>query len=453
MPPKTKQTQINTYKYSPIVEIEIRGLFGYFKYTFPEKGNSIDLFERLLVIYGLNGTGKTTILNLIYHTLSPRERAGHRTALAAIPFSLFRITLASGSTVTVSRTKAIPGTFKMSVSRGSHKTVSHTFKAIDDPPRVIAPDTISLAEQKIYKALADISPNLFHLPDDRSINVEIFGKDAYESKLQQLLWQKTRDALEHSHESYRVAIPIIPALESTIAVLNQSASFEHSHRSTMGTESAHSIYLDVIKRISSRNRRPRNTARRTISDQLDRMENLASANSVLETYGLTSSLKLNDLIKCVANAPKTKSSTIITIIAPYLDGLEARFAQLKNLHERLDTLVTLLNRFFQPKQVGFSIQSGLSIRTKEGESLDPSQLSSGERHLLLILTTTYIATRTGTLFLIDEPELSLNPEWQKLLLDAVLRISNGTNVQFIMASHGTPLIARHLEHVVNLNDC
>ena len=55
------------------------------------------------LLYGDNGTGKTTILNLAFHLLSSDLRRGHKTRIASVPFRNFTVTLDDQTTVFASR--------------------------------------------------------------------------------------------------------------------------------------------------------------------------------------------------------------------------------------------------------------------------------------------------------------------------------------------------------------
>ena len=68
-----------------ISRIEIEHLFQTYSYVLdltltpnPESG-------KLMLLYGNNGSGKTTILNLLYHLLDPEPYGGHRSYVGRIP--------------------------------------------------------------------------------------------------------------------------------------------------------------------------------------------------------------------------------------------------------------------------------------------------------------------------------------------------------------------------------
>ena len=85
-----------------IASFEVRDLFGYLHHRFSLEGVHEPSTHPLFILYGDNGTGKTTILNLIYHLLAQAEETGHRLAIANIPFRFARIDLTNGSFVSSS---------------------------------------------------------------------------------------------------------------------------------------------------------------------------------------------------------------------------------------------------------------------------------------------------------------------------------------------------------------
>ena len=72
-----------------IVSIEVEQLFGRYNYTLSKKDIDGEVDSSLMIIYGDNGSGKTTILKLLFHLLSPHP--GHRKFLTQIPFSKFSL--------------------------------------------------------------------------------------------------------------------------------------------------------------------------------------------------------------------------------------------------------------------------------------------------------------------------------------------------------------------------
>ena len=76
--------------------------------------------------------------------------------------------------------------------------------------------------------------------------------------------------------------------------------------------------------------------------------------------------------------------------------------------------------------------------TQIGETLLPYQLSSGEKQILVILLTVLVEDQKNYVLFMDEPEVSLHVEWQKQLIDLILRLN--PNVQIILTTHSPAVI-------------
>lgn len=145
--------------------------------------------------------------------------------------------------------------------------------------------------------------------------------------------------------------------------------------------------------------------------------------------------------------------------------------QLFNLQRRyLDFQVNLGNRIIQVLQSGapdsaqqaqllsgskqdffdtvdslFADTSKHIIRTENeirfeqlGEVLTPYQLSSGEKQILVILLTVLVEDRQPYVLFMDEPEVSLHIEWQKVLINNIFKLN--PNVQIILTTHSPAVI-------------
>lgn len=76
----------------------------------------------------------------------------------------------------------------------------------------------------------------------------------------------------------------------------------------------------------------------------------------------------------------------------------------------------------------------------DGREIPVSELSSGERHLLTFLTLVLFQGRRRNFVIIDEPEISLNIKWQRELMDLLHDLAPDT--QIIVASH-SPILAKN----------
>lgn len=80
---------------------------------------------------------------------------------------------------------------------------------------------------------------------------------------------------------------------------------------------------------------------------------------------------------------------------------------------------------------------GKSVSVSIGEDKIPlTSLSSGEKQLLQMLLETLAAASSPVI--IDEPELSLHPDWQKRLVGSMRRVNS--RAQFVLATHSPDLM-------------
>lgn len=73
-----------------------------------------------------------------------------------------------------------------------------------------------------------------------------------------------------------------------------------------------------------------------------------------------------------------------------------------------------------------------------GEVLNPYQLSSGEKQMLVILLTVLVEDQLPYVLFMDEPEVSLHVDWQQRLIDLILTLN--PNVQIILTTHSPAVI-------------
>ena len=82
------------------------------------------------------------------------------------------------------------------------------------------------------------------------------------------------------------------------------------------------------------------------------------------------------------------------------------------------------------------------------EAIASEKLSSGEKQMLSFLC--YNAFSESTAIFIDEPELSLHVDWQRLLLPTLLE--QGTGNQFFIATHSPFIYAKYPDKEIPLGD-
>jgi predicted ATP-binding protein involved in virulence len=108
--------------------------------------------------------------------------------------------------------------------------------------------------------------------------------------------------------------------------------------------------------------------------------------------------------------------------------------------------------YFLPETKTFEFSgSGQFILRNNNNKLDLIDLSSGEKHILAILGRVCLSSFSGSsVFIADEPELSLHLEWQRQILPSIRRLS--PNTQVIVATHAPAIISDDALKI-NLRKC
>ena len=99
---------------------------------------------------------------------------------------------------------------------------------------------------------------------------------------------------------------------------------------------------------------------------------------------------------------------------------------------------------------GITLGEGTEGTALEGakEAIASDKLSSGEKQMLSFLC--YNAFSENTPIFIDEPELSLHVDWQRILLPTLLE--QGTGNQFFIATHSPFIYAKYPDKEIPLGD-
>lgn len=412
-----------------IARIAVRGLFGQFDYDLPGKGDDRDL-SRTFILYGDNGSGKTTILNLVFHLLSPVLVSGHRTFVARSPFDSIEVTFDDGSYVSAEKRRGSLLVIVQGKDYFRHDFEINEDNAIREPER----------SEGLIDALQSLGVVVNLISETRTVQL---GRALPEED--DLIWsfdpdtrvpsrqrarrpqarQRVEEALERLHEWVRKAV--IAAAQT-------------------GAENANEIYGEVVRTLASSVRdttsTPLDAMMRSLAELQDRSEGFAR-------FGLLPRFDAEILSSSMKSTSGHNADLISRILAPYVDGVKARLDALAEVKERLEAFTNVVNSFYFRNSVDFTVSQGLRIQTGTEEVLAPNDLSSGEKQLLLLFCNTLAAGEESNIILIDEPEISLNIKWQRQLIAALLKCTRQT--QFIFASHSIELISQHDNNVVMLD--
>lgn len=159
------------------------------------------------------------------------------------------------------------------------------------------------------------------------------------------------------------------------------------------------------------------------------------------------------LLQEIDKTQKSKIGVVQAILTPYIETLNNKMMALNDLMEILSYMLESLSNYFHEKTISFSVADGFSIQhVKNGENVSFECLSSGEKQLLILFSKVIRNSSKCSFILIDEPEISLNIKWQRMLMNTLNYFVSGNHAQFIIATHSFEILSKHMGNVVRLQD-
>lgn len=152
---------------------------------------------------------------------------------------------------------------------------------------------------------------------------------------------------------------------------------------------------------------------------------------------------VNDLYRYVSMLSKMSRK--------YLSDGDSNMAQ--TIFSRHDKAEAFCNQLFFDKKWHEDEEDGtLKFKlTEDGEIIKVSQLSSGEKQMLILLLSTLTQNGRNYITFWDEPEISLHIGWQQQLI-RIMRDLN-PNMQLIIATHSPSILHEGWEQrAINVND-
>lgn len=140
----------------------------------------------------------------------------------------------------------------------------------------------------------------------------------------------------------------------------------------------------------------------------------------------------------------TDALRIDSLVAEWHELLERRA---KIYAPKVD-FVNIVNSLLFNKEIRIDSGNKPTFFNKNGDAVDPDNLSSGEKQLLIILGEALIQRGDSFIFLADEPELSLHIDWQEKLVPSLRKINPSS--QIIFATHSPDIVGAFGKNAIDL---
>lgn len=439
-------------KLTKISSIKVKDLFGLYDYELDMiSGENIE-DDKICIFYGDNGSGKSTLLKLAFHMLAPNSKQGHKSYLLNTEFKELSVIFNDGSTVKATRKTLDESDYTISVKRPGSKVIEANVRSLEVRERD------ARLHEMVEPALADLDCSLYLLSDDRAIQRAGGEFLNYDFRHRQFLRSRGIIIDEFGRRLHEKTDRFETPEDIAKRLLAESIeTTEDWFRrrviggSSKGDSGVNDIYKQILKRISKSG--AGSTEKIYVKKDIERkVKKLEEQSNNFSKYGLMAEFNGDDFLNVLKNSDKETLDLIIDVLAPYLDSMETKHDAMRDIFERIDTFIAVANRFYANKKITYDLRKGIQIEAPNNRLLEPDMLSSGERQLLLLICTSIVAGGSPSILMIDEPEISLNIKWQRMLIDALIQCIGDNEIQFIFSTHSFEILSKHKTRVVKLEN-
>ena len=438
-----------------LISITVKGLYGCYNY-------SVDFNQDITFIYGLNGCGKTTILNITEAIIT-----GQLFKLFNYQFGNIELKYAKSSNIKDIRSIIIYckkhqlhvkfNDENYNIDAIALEDNIHSMKTSNDIFRIYFQRYDFLLEIRqtfnyVYLPLnrsyvpinemenAYIYPrfqNRLSIVDDIFIGID--NRDGAMIKIESLIYQchsRASAAINRINDTFRNSM-LKPQIE-----LNKTYNFsnflnELKNNDIPSLKRTQNAYIKILKEFKLINSQEEN-----------------NYNEFFKTFINEFSEYINDKSDGISIELAFKFQEI-TRIQKTIDIAKKMEERKTEITKPMETFLNIMNSFINSsddeKELCISNDGQIYFKTKySNKRIGIQHLSSGEKQLITFFANLIFKVRdkSSGIFVVDEPELSLHLLWQKIFIDKVLEVNK--NIQLIFATHAPEIIGNRRDKMYKL---
>ena len=428
-----------------VKSIHVKGLFGMYDHDVV-----LNESERMTVVHGPNGVGKTVLFKLVQDLLT-----GQGVDLLRFPFLECRIEFTNKASLTAQRVN-------------DPESVQITSRIGKDTSTVkIDEESFGKLARRLERNLPihQITPSSWFDPEtDEKLNAfqvvtryigRIDGET--DSPLEGSLHKWRRN------QSYFPKIHLIEAQRlirlRSVTLRNYRDSEAQAVRDTV-VEYSQQLKRKIDTTLADYGRQAQKLDQTfpqrllhqsgTPADPTQIKNDLKSIESQQETYrqlGL-----IEEELSPFQGLDQLESDPVkLAAMTVYVTDMKAKLDVLDSLAQRVSLLLGQINEKFTGKKLHINAQHELAIKTSHGDAIPVSALSSGEQHQIVLAYDMLFRIDANSLVMIDEPELSLHVNWQERFLSDLQSVIKVANFDALIATHSPYIINGRNELVVSLS--
>ena len=437
-------------------QISVTKLFGLFDHTIP-----LNHDERVTIIYGPNGIGKTVLLRMLSN-LFKSEYA----ELRSIPFEEFRVDFDNSCHLCVHKITTSIDLEK----NGGENQAELKFNFSDNngnieefSPKYPSPKndfSLSLLEQEISGLERIGVATWSYAPTNEILTFEDvldrfgddlpFIKSLKMRKNPEWFQQLKRTTPIRFIETQRL-LKLSPVGKHYVetrqpskieAVARYSNELARIIQQKLAESAALSQSLD--RTFPGRVFKQADVSVITNDALRNRLGELEEKRSRLMTVGLL------DREEEVFQVPQQIDESTKNVLSIYVEDVEQKLGVFDDIAAKIALFTKIINSRFEYKEMIVSKENGFTFTTPNHNMLSPTDLSSGEQHELVLFYELLFETPSDSLILIDEPELSLHVAWQLQFLQDLQAITKLANFDVLLATHSPTIINNRWDLTVAL---
>lgn len=444
-----------------LVRVEFKKLFGYFDY-------SIDFHDTVTILHGLNGCGKTTMLQTINAVFNKKMHTIKSTDLQAVSFFF-----STGAILKIERKKIYLDSEKekatgitylaYSIIENEKESVFDSFENTDEYQDIIKR---FLKGYRPFPFLERINESTWY---DRKHGTKLNMEEVISEYGATIFRRYSREYLEDDIPQpvqdilSSMDVRLIAADRLTVAERVERQYGEDNikieRRVNLIAKDLSQKIRDTIQQYAQLSqakdrtfplRAIKQNSPLTVDEIKSKMVELESKRREFIDTGILEEeqddIGIHDLVDAITESNRQNLSL-------YAIDTEEKLNALSSLSSSINLFRNIIDKNFNNKRIVFNKDYGFRfVTTYSNSTILPQSLSSGEQHELVMFYDLIFNASENTLILIDEPELSLHIKWQLDYVDELLQIISATKFSAVLATHSPQIIHDKWDLTVSLSE-
>ncbi len=436
-----------------ITKVSIEKLHGNMNYN-------INFNNDVTFLFGDNGCGKTTVLNIITSIITGKIYELFSYEFESISLFYNNLSPKKNSNKIIIKQLGDDISISLSNTEDAIHLKRNEYHSRSEEINVFERERYYYTEYPILDKIKNTF-NYVYFPLNRNVD--------YDDSFLSFAWRRKNIQLRYTDSSY-------PRNNSDLVLLNVKALVKDSFNAITRNlniinenlnEEIIDFYLDIdnASKFEENLKVLNNLTEGKIEDI---RKDYLKAIKVIKKKQQNSDGKINaffdELIKELNKYKNEKSKSDILIsllfklselgkITSIIKKVESAEQEKQKANQLIESFISTVNKFVSnnnSKKIVINSVGEIQLETTAKKEINIIDLSSGEKQIVTFFAYLLFALQQTeqNIYIVDEPELSLHLSWQKQFVDSILEINN--DIQLIFATHSPEIIGRYRQKAVKL---